>query len=152
MALSRTDSSSHLAQILLVDDNSLGLSARKVVLEELGHQVTTAGSPNQAKELLSERRFDLVITDFKMPDMTGAELIGWMRDRGLETPSILISGFADALGLTEANTGADIVIQKSAHEVGHMLRAVKSILKRAVKKPAGADHPMKPKIKRVSSS
>jgi CheY-like chemotaxis protein len=152
MAFSRTDSSSHSAQILLVDDNSLGLSARKVVLEELGHQVTTAGSPNDAKELLNERRFDLIITDFKMPEMTGAELIGWMRDQGLETPSILISGFADALGLTEANTGADIVIQKSAHEVGHMLRAVKSILKRAVKKPAGTDHPVKPKAKRASSS
>jgi len=50
------------------------------------------------------------------------------------------------LGLTESNTGADAVIQKSAHEVSHLLRAVSRLLRRkpARKGPAGEA----PKVKR----
>jgi CheY-like chemotaxis protein len=122
------------------------------VLEELGHQVTTAATPHEAMDLLTSQRFDLTITDFRMPEMTGAELIRWMRDQGIVSPVIMISGFVDALGLTEENTGADVVIQKSAHEVNHMVRAVRSLLKRPLKKPAGTDRPPNQRSKKASSS
>jgi hypothetical protein len=46
----------------------------------------------------------------------------------------------DALGLSEDNTGADVVIQKSANEVSHLVRAVARLLrKKPVKKPAGSE-------------
>ena len=126
----------------MVDDNSMGLLARKAVLEELGFVVTTVATPQEALERLSERRFDLVITDYRLPSMTGAELIKRMRKQEIDSPIILLSGFVDALGLDESNTGADIVLQKSAHEVSHMVRSVKSLLKRGpAGKPASADKP-----------
>ena len=71
---------------------------------------------------------------------SGTELIGQMRARGFHQPVIIISGFVDALGLNEANTGADMVIQKSAHEVAHMVRSVRSLLKpRSQRKPPARD-------------
>lgn len=138
--------SSHSSQtgapgnILLVDDNKLGLSARKSVLEELGHRITTASNGVDALERFGEQPFDLVMTDYKMPRMDGLELIARLRKGSPELPVILISGFVDSLGLNEESTGADAVIQKSANEVSHMVRAVARLLrKKPAKKPAGSE-------------
>lgn len=125
--------------ILLVDDNKLGLSARRCVLEELGHKITTASNGVDALEQFSNAKFDLVVTDYKMPRMDGLELIVKLRKIAPECPVILISGFVDSLGLSEDNTGADVVIQKSANEVSHMVRSVARLLrKKPAKKPAGS--------------
>jgi hypothetical protein len=64
---------------------------------------------------------------------------------------ILISGFTDTLGLNEANTGADIVLQKSANEVTHLIRAVNRLIRKpAPRKPANVQEIAKPS-KRKSS-
>ena len=68
-----------LGNILLVDDNKLGLSARKCVLEELGHTIWTASNGVDALEQFASRKFDLVVTDYKMPRMDGLELIAELR-------------------------------------------------------------------------
>lgn len=136
--------------ILLVDDNKLGLSARKCVLEELGHTIWTAANGVDALEQFASRKFDLVVTDYKMPRMDGLELIAGLRKVSPELPVILISGFVDALGLSEENTGADVVIQKSANEVSHLVRSVARLLRRKpVKKPAGSEGTRRVKRKLV---
>jgi len=117
-------------RILIVDDNSLGLAARRSVLEELGHKVVTSGAPQDALELCVKQRFDVVVTDYKMPKMNGVEFISRLRKQYPAMQVILISGFTDTLGLNEANTGADIVIQKSSHEVGQLIRAVNRLLRK----------------------
>ncbi len=126
-------------RILLVDDNRLGLIARKSVLEELGYRITTANEGQEAFERFSREKFDLVITDYKMPRMNGIELIKRIRERAGAIPIILVSGYADGLGMTEANTGADVVIPKSANEVPHLVRSVNRLLRRnAPRKPVAA--------------
>ena len=136
------------ARILLVDDNAHGLSARTSVLEELGHKIATASSGTEALECLAEHKFDLMVTDYKMQRMDGLELIVRVRKQSPELPIILISGFVDSLGLSEDNTGADVVIQKSANEVSHLVRAVARLLrKKPARKPAGSETP---KAKRKS--
>lgn len=126
--------------ILLVDDNKLGLSARKSVLEELGHHIATASNGADALDQFTDQEFDLVVTDYKMPRMDGLELIVKLRKIVPGLPVILISGFVDSLGLSEENTGADVVIQKSANEVSHMVRSVARLLrKKPAKKPAASE-------------
>jgi len=124
-------------RILLVDDNVSGTTARKTVLEELGHKIHVTSSGADALEQFAEHKFDLVVTDYKMPRMDGLELIGRLRKLQPEILIVLVSGFVDALGLSEATTGADAVIQKSANEVTHLVRSVNRLLRR--KKPAGAE-------------
>jgi CheY-like chemotaxis protein len=136
------------ARILLVDDNAHGLSARKSVLEELGHRIWTAASATDAIVQFGSHNFDLVVTDYKMPRMDGVELIKRLRKQAPGLPIVLISGYVDTLGLNEATTGADVVIQKSAHEVSHLVRSVNRLLRR--KKPAQAQTaPLKAKRKSV---
>ncbi len=122
-------------QILIVDDNTLGLMARRTVLEELGYRVHTCSSPQDALEQCMKSSFDVVVTDYKMPQMDGIEFIRELRKQCPGMPVILISGFTDTLGLNELSTGADAVIQKSAHEVGHLIRAVNRLMRKAPKKP-----------------
>jgi CheY-like chemotaxis protein len=138
------------AHILIVDDNNMGLVARRTVLAELGYRVQTCGSPHEALEQCSKTHFDIVITDYKMPRMNGVEFIAELRKQHLSMPVILISGFVDALGLTESTTGANAVIQKSAHEVNNLIRAVSRVLRGPAKKPAGSTG-SKPKSRRASS-
>src|SRR5437016_3488525 len=136
-AASRTNS----ARILIVDDNNLGLVARRTVLEELGHSVHICSSAQDALEQCGKNRFDVVVTDYKMPKMNGIEFIRELRKHHPAVPVILISGFTDALGLNEATTGADAVIQKSALEVGHLIRAVNRLLRSPAKKGAKSQGP-----------
>jgi CheY-like chemotaxis protein len=125
--------------ILLVDDNSHGLIARKAVLEELGYRVATARSGEEALEMCAACKFDLVVTDYKMPKMTGAELIQEIRKSDSQARIILLSGFVEPLGLDEKSTGADVVIAKSSGEVANLVRSVSRLLaRRPEKKPAAS--------------
>jgi CheY-like chemotaxis protein len=146
-SMPNSSSSSNLSgRILLLDDNSLGLAARRSVLEELGHKVITSGAPHDALELCGKQRFDVVVTDYKMPKMNGIELIGCLRKLYPSTAVILISGFADTLGLDEASTGADVVLQKSNNEVAQLIRAVNRLLRKQQappKKAAASQHSSK---------
>ncbi len=127
-------------RILLVDDNQNGLTARRTVLEELGHKVVVASSGVEALDHFSQHKFDLIVTDYRMPKMDGLELIGRLKKQSPDILIILVSGFVDTLGMNEATTGADAVIQKSANEVTHLVRAVNRLLrKKPPKKPAGSD-------------
>lgn len=118
------------AEILLVDDNRQGLIARKSLLQELGYSVRTAAGAEEALELLAQHKFDVVVTDYKMPRMNGVELIRRIRAAQPAAGVILLSGYVEPLGLSEKDTGADVVIPKSAGEVGHLTRAVKRLLNR----------------------
>jgi CheY-like chemotaxis protein len=151
MLARHSQSSSVRARILLVDDNPNGLAARRTVLEELGHRIVTAASGHDALDQFAAHKFDLVVTDYKMPRMDGLELISRLRKLATGLPIVLISGYVDTLGMNEASTGADVVIQKSANEVSHMVRSINRLLRKAVpKKPAGTQAAA-PKKKRKTS-
>ena len=127
------------ARILLVDDNKLGTEARSMILTEAGYRVESAASGEDAWEMLRKQRYDVLVTDFKMPGMTGGELIRLIRDADLPIRIVLLSGRAAALGLTEKSTGADEVIAKSSKEVGELLRAVKRLSTRPVRRGVKAE-------------
>lgn len=126
--------------ILLVDDNVHGLVARKNVLRDLGCEISTATSGEEALVLIAQNKFDLIITDYKMLAMSGTELISQVRGSWPDIPIILLSGFVEPLGLTEQSTGADVVLSKSAGEVGHLIHAVSRLLHQPIarRKPAAA--------------
>jgi two-component system chemotaxis response regulator CheY len=125
------------SRVLLVEDNLDGVLIRQCLLEEIGCQVVIARSGVDAlAKFGSEEAFDLVVTDYKMPEMDGAELVQQLRGKGFDRPIVLVSGFADSLDLSKQVPGATVVIQKSFHEAQHLTRAVKKLL--TPKKPASS--------------
>jgi CheY-like chemotaxis protein len=149
----RSSSSTLLhGRILLVDGSSAGRAARKSVLEEQGHKVWVASSVADALDQFAENRFDLVVTDHTMPRMDGLGLIKKIHTECPEMLVVLLSGFVDALGLNEQTTGASAVIQKSATEVPHLVRAVARLLKRKPVKKTVAKETGKARAKRSGTA
>ena len=127
-----------LPHILLVDDNPDGLLVRRALLEEVGCNVQIAGNGAEGLKLFQGFAFDVVVTDYRMPGMNGAEVIQAIRQIQPNARIILLSGFVDPLGLTEESTGADVVLPKSSQEAVHLVRWVKRLMNRAAsRKPPG---------------
>lgn len=83
--------------VLIVDDEFGGSDVLAAALEDEGYRVFTAANGKRALERLGENKPDLVITDFMMPLMNGAQLGKAMRDdaRYRDIPIIIISAVAE---------------------------------------------------------
>src|SRR5579863_8026589 len=125
-------------KILLVDDNSRGLTARKMILEDHGYGVETALSGEEAWELFQKHQFDVVVTDLRMGGIDGMELIRRIRATDVPARIILLSGFIDCLGLTAESSGADELINKSNKEVPELLRAIRKLAALPRRRKAGS--------------
>jgi PAS domain S-box-containing protein len=68
------DTSRLAARVLLVDDDAMVRFTTADMLSYLGHAVTEAGDATEALRLLSERAFDVIVTDISLPDLSGDEL------------------------------------------------------------------------------
>jgi len=79
-------------RILVVDDESSITGALELILGERGYQVETAASVAEAVELLARRPFDLVLTDLRLTDSTGIELLTRIKQDSPETEVILMTG------------------------------------------------------------
>jgi len=104
-----------------------GMSLRAAVAA-----VAIAINPEDGLKLFQAGKFDVVVTDYRMPLMDGTELIRQIRLLDPNARIIMLSGFVEPLGLTELNTGADAVISKSANEPAHLTRSVKRLLNRGL--------------------
>ncbi|MHA6287479.1 hybrid sensor histidine kinase/response regulator [Maricaulis sp. CAU 1757] len=82
-------------RILVVDDDAIILLNTTTMLAEMGHEVLEAYSGKEALDILSRHSVDLMITDFAMPQMNGAELIEEALSRSADLKVILASGYAD---------------------------------------------------------
>ena len=79
--------------ILVVDDNADLVASTAVLLETAGYTAIRANSAREAVDLLDEvKRIDLVLSDVRMPDVDGFDLLRVLRHRFPSLPIILMSG------------------------------------------------------------
>ena len=97
-----------MARILVADDDSNVRFMLRIVLEREGHSVTEASNGSEALDVMRKAIPDLVITDYVMPVMGGAELIHRMRSdaRLRHLPVLGITAHRASVG------DADIVVDK----------------------------------------
>ena len=88
--------------ILLVDDEVINLQNVGHFLEQKGYQVTTASSGEEALAFLSQAHFDLVITDLKMGDVDGVQVMKYAREQHPEIEVIIVTGYATVDSAVEA--------------------------------------------------
>jgi PAS domain S-box-containing protein len=86
-------------RILFVDDEKGGIDAIQPMLEKLGYKVTARTSSIEALEAFrnNPQRFDLVITDMTMPNMTGKDLAKELMSIRPDVPIILCTGFSEKI-------------------------------------------------------
>jgi len=80
-------------RILVVDDEDLVLESVRMTLVHYGHSVETAASGAEALAKLAKGEFALVVTDLKMPIMSGDEFARQIKQRWPHLPVILLTGF-----------------------------------------------------------
>ncbi len=92
-----------MGRILAVDDELDMLTLIKMIIEGYSnHQVTTTNNPMEVAELLSKERFDLIITDLKMPGMDGMELLELAKKYDNEALIIMVTAFGSMESAEEA--------------------------------------------------
>src|SRR3954447_8785430 len=103
-----------MAKILVCDDQELMRDSLAAILVREGHEVIAAGDGSAAVARLSSgAKFDLLITDLKMPRMTGLELLAEAKRLRADMPVILMTAFATVQTAVEAmKLGAYDYIQK----------------------------------------
>lgn len=88
--------------ILVAEDERASGEYLKLLLEELGYSVRLAGNGVEALLALEAGRFDLVITDLRMPSMDGFELLTHLAQRWSDMPAIVLSANEDVSDVIEA--------------------------------------------------
>ena len=82
------------AQILIVDDEGAICHTVSKALQRLGGHISTATSGAEAIRLMAERAFDVVLTDIRMPDISGVELLAHIKEQAPDSVVILMTGYA----------------------------------------------------------
>jgi CheY-like chemotaxis protein len=124
-------------QLLVVDDDDEVRAFLVCALEESGYAVAAASDGRSALQLLGATDFDLILIDFALPGMTGAELGERIRERNPAQKLLLISGYAGTAALQRAARDVPVVAKPIA--VKDLAAAVSAILADRVDRPAGAD-------------
>jgi diguanylate cyclase (GGDEF)-like protein len=93
--------------LLLVDDESNILSAVKRLLRPDNYHVLTANSGKEGLEILARHEVDVIMSDQRMPGMTGVEFLGIAKGLYPDTVRIVLSGYTELQSVTDAvNEGA----------------------------------------------
>lgn len=90
-----TSPSEYQPIIMCVDDEKDILSALKRLFRRNGKKILTANSGDEALEKFNENKIDLIISDMRMPEMTGAELLKNVAENWPDTMRILLTGYSD---------------------------------------------------------
>jgi len=124
-----------MPSILLVEDEQSQRTILRRVLEREGHEIETADNGKAALELLKNKQFNLVISDMRMPQMTGRDLLKMIKKQWADLPVLIVTAFAeldDAIDLV-AREGAFYYLEKPIN-----LDSLKNEVERALntQKPA----------------
>lgn len=98
--------------VVLIDDDEQVLKVHCSMVVSMGHGITSFISPLEAVDYLASHRncVDLIITDYRMPQMSGLELLSEIHIPGLALPAIILTGYPDEVSREEADQyGASIV-------------------------------------------
>jgi len=106
--------SSFARSILLVDDDDVVRSTVADMLAVAGHAVTAVASGAAALEVLARSRFDLLLLDYAMPGMNGAELAERALAARPDQRIIFISGYSDSAAIDAVVDGRSRILAKTA--------------------------------------
>ncbi|HEY8119234.1 MAG TPA: sigma-54 dependent transcriptional regulator [Methylophilaceae bacterium] len=89
-------------RVLVVDDEVKMQRVLEIMLKRMGHEVSCAGNGGEALQILKSSPVDLVISDLRMPGITGTELLKALRDQGNEVPVIIMTAYGTIESAVEA--------------------------------------------------
>jgi DNA-binding NtrC family response regulator len=102
-----------MSRIFVVDDEPKSVKLLRLRLEEMGHVLSSAGTLTEAKSKLCGELFDLLITDVRLPDGLGIELVSFAKKQNPAMPVIVITAYGTIQDAVDAmQAGATDFVQK----------------------------------------
>lgn len=121
--------------ILIVEDDRTYARITANWLARNGVDARYVLSADAAKEFLGNNGVDLVLSDFRLGDCNGVELLEWMRAHGYRMPFLVMTGYGDIPGAVEAvKKGADNYLPKPV-QTEEVLGVIRELLERKKKRP-----------------
>lgn len=121
-------------RILFVDDEPAVRTTGAAVLEAAGYEVLAAGDGMEGLHALDEALPDLIISDLRMPNMSGFEFLAVVRNRFPQIPTIALSGEYVTDNIPEGLL-ADTFFQKGDYSIPELLGKVKQMVREAPERP-----------------
>ncbi len=122
--------------VLVVDDDQDHGRALAKIFERAGYRVGTAGDGQEALRILTERPFDLVITDLRMPRMNGLDLLRNIRAMSPQVPVLIVTAFGEWTTYIEAmECGCVDYLSKPVRRDDILMAARKSLARRGIRAP-----------------
>jgi DNA-binding NtrC family response regulator len=91
------------ARILVIDDEVDMLSLIRLILtEKTDYEIITTNNPLEVSNLLNEKKFDVIVTDLKMPIMDGMDVVDAIRKQDALVPIIIITAYGSVESAEEA--------------------------------------------------
>jgi DNA-binding NtrC family response regulator len=111
--------------VVCVDDDPAVLRALRRLLEREPYRVLATVRPRQALQWLDEREVGLMITDQRMPDLSGHELIEEVRRRSPETPCLIVTAYPDHPAVVAAARRDRVAVIAKPWDGGELKRAIR---------------------------
>ena len=84
-----------MAKILIIEDDTTFAELLEVFLTKNNHETSFATTVKQAQKMLEHVTFDLLLSDYRLPDGNGLELLTHARSKGVEAPLVIMTSFND---------------------------------------------------------
>ncbi|NYT15660.1 MAG: response regulator, partial [Methanomassiliicoccales archaeon] len=125
-----------MIRVLLVDDEPNLLELSKDYMESMGGlDIIVVDSAPTALDILENEQFDIIVSDYQMPELDGIEFLKKLRSNGDDTPFILFTGRGrEEVAIKALNLGADFYIQKGGTapvQFGELKNAIVQVVDRA---------------------
>lgn len=105
-----------VSSVLIVEDDLTFSTMLKTWLGKKGFDVETASTNARARKILLSKEFDLVISDLRLPDQDGINLLSWLREQKKNTPFIIMTSYAEIQSAVQCmKLGATDYISKPIH-------------------------------------
>lgn len=120
---------SNTKKVLIVEDDSFlqGLMTNK--LEKSGFDTTTASNGEEAVTAIATKKFDIILLDLMLPDISGFDIMKNMKDVKQKTPVIVFSNLSDDKDIKKAmDLGAEEYLIKSNFTLEELIEKVNKII------------------------
>ena len=115
-------------KLLIVDDENVSLEIYSDYFKKRGYIVAVAENGIEGLDKLRQDEFDAAIVDIQMPKMNGIEMIKRMREEGIDTDTIILTGHGDREdAITALNLGVSAWFEKSSIDMNKLRQRVEEI-------------------------
>ena len=115
-------------RVLLVEDEASFRDVLQIGLAPQGFESVAVGTLDEARRLLLAEPFDAVVSDLRLKDGSGIDLLAWIKEGGLQVPVVIMTAYATTETTVQAlNLGAVDFLTKTKNDIHELTKVLKGI-------------------------